>query len=209
MATKPNDVFINCPFDDGFTPGFRALVFAVRACGFRARCAQEADDAGETRLEKIYRIIADSRFGIHDLSRTELDPGTHLPRFNMPLELGLFLGAKRFGDEDQKAKRCAVFDTEQYRYQRFISDLNGVDITAHGGDARRMVECVRNFLVTASRRKSIPATNRLLDSYDRFAAGLHDIARNAGLDEARLVFPDYERLVIEWLRLEAGEGRLP
>ena len=184
-------------------------MFAVRACGFRARCALEADDAGETRLDKIYRIIADARFGIHDLSRTELDEVTSLPRFNMPFELGLFLGSKRFGDDDQKSKRCIVFDTEPYRCQKFISDLSGVDVMAHGGDPRQMVECTRNFLVTTSRRKSIPATKRLLDSYDRFTVGLGDIAHNAELDEAKLVFPDYERLVVEWIKLEALEGRLP
>jgi hypothetical protein len=107
-----SDVFINCPFDDDFAPGFRALVFAVIACGFRARCAREMDDAAETRIEKLYRIIEESRFSVHDLSRTELDPVNNLPRFNMPLELGIFLGAKRFGDAEQKKKRSLVLDTQ-------------------------------------------------------------------------------------------------
>jgi len=39
-------------------------------------------------------IIRDSQFGIHDVSRVELDDANRLPRFNMPLELGLFLRAK-------------------------------------------------------------------------------------------------------------------
>jgi hypothetical protein len=47
------------------------------------------------------------------------------------LELGLFLGAKRFGDEEQRRKRALVLDVERYRYQRFISDLAGVDVTPH------------------------------------------------------------------------------
>lgn len=117
------DVFINCPFDTEFAASFHALVFAVRACGFRARCAREMDDGGETRLEKLYRIVEDRRYGVHDLSRTELDPTHNLPRFNMPLELGIFLGAKRYGGDGHRDKRCLVFDTEQYRYQKFISVL--------------------------------------------------------------------------------------
>src|SRR4051794_260570 len=104
MASSSRDVFINCPFDDDFAAGFRALVFGVIACGFRARCAREMDDGTETRIDKLYRIIEQCRFGLHDLSRTELDSVNSLPRFNMPLELGILLGAKRFGDEGQKQK---------------------------------------------------------------------------------------------------------
>lgn len=81
------DVFINCPFDETFAPAFRALVFAVIACGYRPRCALEVDDAAETRIEKICRIIEQSRYGTHDISKTELDVGSNLPRFNMPLNL--------------------------------------------------------------------------------------------------------------------------
>ena len=52
-------------------------------------------------------MIADCRYGIHDISRTELDRDSGLPRFNMPLELGIFLGAKRFGAEEQKRKKMS------------------------------------------------------------------------------------------------------
>jgi len=81
-------VFINCPFDQAYLKIFHSIVFVVIHCGFRARCAQEIDDGGEVRIEKIASIIASCRFGIHDLSRTELDRLNRLPRFNMPLELG-------------------------------------------------------------------------------------------------------------------------
>jgi hypothetical protein len=163
-------------------------------------------DAAETRIDKLYRIIEQSRFGIHDLSRTELDPDHGLPRFNMPLELGIFLGAKRFGEDDQKQKRAIVLDTEKYRYQKFISDLAGVDITDHGGDPRRMIGCVRDFLVASSRRRTIPTTLFVLDSYDRFLAGLTAIADNAGLDGAKIQFPDLERLIIAWVKNNHGHG---
>jgi hypothetical protein len=39
-------------------------------------------------------IISGCKYSIHDLSRTELDKTTRLPRFNMPLELGLDLVVK-------------------------------------------------------------------------------------------------------------------
>ncbi len=166
------------------------------------------DDAAQTRIDKLYGIIEQSRFGIHDLSRTQLDPDHGLPRFNMPLELGMFLGARRFGDDDQKKKRGLVFDVEPFRFQKFISDLAGVDITPHGGDPRQMVELTRNWLLTVSKRRSIPPTNRLLNSYDRFAAGLPTIAANAHLDVAKLIYPELERLTLAWVKQERSAGNL-
>ena len=65
-------------------------------------------DAGEVRMTKILRLIRTSRFGIHDISRTALDPINALPRFNMPLELGLFLGASHFGNASQRSKQTLV-----------------------------------------------------------------------------------------------------
>ena len=94
-----NQVFINCPFDPQYEAVFDALVFAVFDCGFVARCALEIDDGSQIRIEKIFSIVEQCKFGIHDLSRTDLDQATGLPRFNMPLELGIFLGAKRYGGD--------------------------------------------------------------------------------------------------------------
>jgi hypothetical protein len=91
------NVFINCSFDRSYRPIFHALVFAVHDAGYVARSAQEVRDTGEVRIEKILRLVRESKFGIHDISRTTLDRATRLPRFNMPLELGLFLGAREFG----------------------------------------------------------------------------------------------------------------
>src|SRR5262245_35887468 len=119
------NVFINCPFDPAYKPLFNAIVFAVYDCGFVARCALEEDDGSQIRVQKIYEIISRCRFGIHDLSRVRLDRSTKLPRFNMPLELGAFLGAKCFGSQEQRRKACLILDSEKYRYQRFISDISG------------------------------------------------------------------------------------
>jgi hypothetical protein len=78
----------------------------------------ETDDGAENRFAKIQAIVEQCRYGIHDLSRTESDGNPPLPRFNMPLELGLFIGARRYGNEEQKRKSVLILDVEQYRYQR-------------------------------------------------------------------------------------------
>ena len=105
-AAGPNsDVFINCPFDDEYQPCFEALLFAITISGYRARCALEENDAGDIRFDKLRRLIAQSDYTVHDLSRIQL--GTNkLPRFNMPFELGLMMGAKHFGGAKQRAKRA-------------------------------------------------------------------------------------------------------
>src|SRR5215210_5684111 len=140
-------VFINCPFDPEYRPIFDALLFAVHACGLRARCALEAADSGAVRVEKIVQIIRDCRFGIHDISRTELnDQG--LPRFNMPYELGLFMGAQRLGGAKQRRKSCLILDRQAYRYQAFLSDIAGQDPLSHGDDPSRAIKATRDWLAT-------------------------------------------------------------
>jgi hypothetical protein len=198
-ASPRDDVFINCPFDDAYSKTFEALIFAVMACGFRARSALELDDGGQTRFEKLCEIIAECRFGIHDLSRTELDAASGLPRFNMPLELGIFLGAKRLGDAPQRLKRCLILDVAPFRYQQFASDLAGMDIRDHGGDERRAIGCLRDWLRNATRRKTIPGPIPLLSLYDRFVVEKPAIATELGLDPNHIPYVDYESMVTDWL----------
>src|SRR5712691_1199087 len=96
MPASPSaSVFINCPFDRQYQPLFDATVFCVVECGFVPRCTLEFTDAGEVRIENIYRLVDQCDHSIHDISRTEVEGQPYkLPRFNMPLELGIFLGAK-------------------------------------------------------------------------------------------------------------------
>ena len=155
MARYGQQVFLNVPFDVRYKKLLHALVFAVRECGLVARCASEREDGAEVRVEKLYNLIRDSRFGIHDLSRTTLDTEHRLPRFNMPLELGLFLGARRYGGAAQRRKSCLILDRDRYRFQIFCSDIAGQDIRAHGNEVETALTTVRNWLqtnLTSSRR---------------------------------------------------------
>ena len=203
-STHYNDnVFINCPFDSVYKPLFDAMVFAVYDCGFIARCALEEDDASEVRIDKIYNIIADCRYGIHDISRTELDESSGLPRFNMPLELGVFLGAKKFGIEEQKTKKCLVLDREQYRYQQFISDIAGQDIQAHNDSSKKIIMHVRNWLRNASRRGTIPGGSIIWRRYQEFRRDFPQTVRECQLTVEDLIFNDYTWVVTRWLETKA------
>ena len=197
-----NHVFINCPFDSGYRAILDALVFTIYDLGFVARCALEEDDAGEVRLSKIERIIEECRFGIHDLSAVALDTNTGLPRFNMPLELGLFLGCRRFGGNRQRRKKCLILDTERYRYRSFISDISGQDIHAHGGQPRQAIIEVRDWLAVASGRKLLPGGAEIATRFDRFQTDLPALCAALQRDPAALVFVDLSELVTIWLKAD-------
>jgi hypothetical protein len=126
-------------------------------CGRDPRSALEIYYSAQFRIEKIFRLIEACRFGIHDISRTEPDADSGLPRFNMPLELGIFLGAQRFGTRQHKTKNCLILDREPYRYQQFMSDISGQDISAHGGDPAALITKVRDWLNTVASTHPSPA----------------------------------------------------
>ncbi len=203
QSSRYNDnVFLNCPFDLAYKQLFDAMVFTVYDCGFIARCALEEEDASQVRIDKIYEIIAACRYGIHDISRTELDESSGFPRFNMPLELGVFLGAKKFGINGQERKNCLILDKEQYRYQQFISDIAGQDIQAHNNNPEEIVTVIRNWLRTASRRQTIPSGSVIWGHYQEFMGDLPELARPFQLEVEELIFNDYTFMLAEWLKTQ-------
>lgn len=198
---KYNDsIFINCPFDPTYKPAFDAIVFAVHDCGFVARCALEEDDGSQIRVQKIFEIISKCRLAIHDLSRVERDRSTKLPRFNMPLELGVFLGAKYYGNSQQKRKACLILDSERYRYQKFMSDIAGQDIKAHENDPRKVISVVRNWLRSYS-AAPIPGGSVIGDRYQVFKADVPRLCKELRLDKLELIYNDYVLLVSNWLKI--------
>ena len=200
------NVFINCPFDVEFEPLFHAIVFAVIQCGYTVRCALEADDTGATRIDRIYRLIEECRFGVHDISRIEHDTVNNLPRFNMPFELGLFLGARRFGVRPQRAKHCLVLEAERYRYQKYLSDIAGQDIRQHANEPAKAVGAVRDWLA-ASRPKSaktLPGATAIMRHYSEFQANLPAMLRAADLEPAELGFFDRANLMAQFLETRAA-----
>jgi hypothetical protein len=193
-----DSVFINCPFDDEFLPLRNAIVFAIFDCGFLPRCVLESVNGQDNRLEKIKKLIRECRLGIHDISRTDLDLVNGLPRFNMPLELGVFIGAATYGRGRVRDKSLLVLDREPYRYQKFMSDISGQDIFAHRNSIREVIKCVRNWLASESIGKTLPGAAHVVERFKAFSGELPSLCAMAkmGLDE--LTYPDYANLVSIW-----------
>ena len=208
MPTKnyAYNVFINCPFDRRYKPIFRAIIFAVIDCGFTPRSAMEIDDSTEERLAKIFRLIEDCRYGIHDISRTQLDSESRLPRFNMSFELGLFLAAQQYGKAHHRKKTSLILDVEKYRYQKFFSDISGRDIQSHGNKDDSAIRIVRNWLAS-SVKVLIPSGNKMASKYKSFRAQLPSQCEKLELEMSDLTFVDYTILAESWLKKYSTEAQ--
>jgi len=200
-------VFVNCPFDEAYRPLLQAVLFTIHDCGFMARLALEDTGSGETRLDKIARIIKDSRFSIHDISRTEAMPATGLPRFNMPFECGLAFGAMHFAPNAAGARRDAlILAAQKFEDKATLSDLAGQDAAYHANDPGLAIKAVRGFL--AAKAKSVLSSDVMVrgDSaitkrFARFNAELPALALAADISTSEIASFGY---VADWLSLAAA-----
>ena len=156
----------------------------------------------KSALPKTYGLIADCRLGIHDISRTELGGNSKLPRFNMPLELGVFLGAKEYGPPKQREKSCLILDRERFRYQKYVSDISGQDIRAHANNPSKAIAAVRDWLSHFG-EKTLPGGKTMTERYKRFRRELPRILAAAQIEPSELIYKDYVTFVVRWLRRNA------
>jgi len=200
-APYRKSVFVNCPFDDDYAPLFDALIFTIHDCGFVARCTLEIDDGGAVRSETLFRMMSECKYGIHDISRTELDPVNNLPRFNMPFEMGVYLGARYFGNRTQKEKVCLILERRSYDYQKCCSDIAGQDTRAHNNHIPTLVKAVRDWLRNSITGHGVrlPSGKRMALRYRQFLADLPAICAPLNLDADQLIYNEYTDLVVGWL----------
>jgi len=151
------------------------------------------------RLEKITRIIEQCAYGVHDISAVGLG-ATNLPRFNMPFELGLYLGCKHFGAGSQHKKASLIIDSDPYRYRTSISDISGQDIHSHRGDPKRAISEVRDWLANVSKTKGVPGGAEIAARYARFVQALPRICSELKREPEELTFADFSEMVDIWLR---------
>jgi hypothetical protein len=199
---RKNDVFINCPFDVQYKKLFYALIFTIQDCGLSPRCSLEIEDSAQVRIDKIADIISQCQYGVHDISRTELDKKNKLPRFNMPLELGLFLGNIKFGGKTHQSKNCLIMDKKEYRYQKFCSDISGQDIKIHNNNEKDLIGKVRNWLRSCQfiKNRRVPSGSVIFDRYILFLKDLPTICDGLQLQVEELTFIDFTVVISQWLK---------
>ena len=165
-----HNVFVNCPFDEKYSSLLKALLFTIIHCGFNPRISLESSDSSISRLEKIQNLIQESKYSIHDISRCRASKKGEFYRMNMPFEIGLDFGCKRYGETNQQTKDILVLAEEPYHYQKAISDLSGVDIQVHNGKEENIVRCARNWFYT--KNPTIKQATTIWDDYNTFVTYL-------------------------------------
>ena len=195
-------VFVNCPFDSAYTPILHAILFAIHDCGFDARSALEVSGSAESRLDKIVRIIRESRWSIHDISRVEISSQHPLPRFNMPFECGLALGAQRFGTGRDKRRDFLILAGEPHQDKLTLSDLSGVDAAYHGNQPERAIDAVRGFLASKA-TWPVRGGAAIVARYAQFRGKLPALAAALDIDAREInslpYLPDWVRVMSSWL----------
>lgn len=194
------NVFYNCPFDDEYQPIFEAVLFTIYRCNFNLRCAREFNDTGKIRIDNIVKLIRESNYGIHDLCRVELDSTSKLPRFNMPLELGIFIGAIKFGGKTTHAKKeYLILDSESFRFKSFISDIGGQDIKSYTS-INSVIRTIRDWLSNKTERP-IPSATYISDEYAKFLAVLPELCANEKWVREELTYKELISLTTTWIEL--------
>ncbi len=173
-------VFVNCPFDEEYQACFEAILFTLTAAGYSARSALEQDDSADNRADKLYRLIEACDTTLHDLSRVEMST-SGLPRFNMPLELGIALGARRFGSAKQREMRLLIMVSKPFEMQKYMSDLAGNDPRSHAAKPSNIIRIVRDFLHTDPNGIMLSGATHLDDLFRDFKRILPDLAKRANL----------------------------
>jgi hypothetical protein len=166
------------------------------------KSALDPSDAGQPRFDKILDLIEKCKYSIHDISRTELDPNHGLPRFNVPFELGLDLGCKRYGKFRQKRKMALILDVDRHRYRTFISDIAGLDIEEHNGSVAEIITLVRNWLRHASNKISVkaPSGATIYARYQAFQLALPETCHELNWDVDNLPFTDFSWAAYDWIK---------
>jgi hypothetical protein len=163
-------VFLNIPYDKQFEDLYLAYIVGLTQLGLRVNATLAVPNQG--RLEAIIQLIERSDFSIHDLSRIELSEG--IPRFNMPVELGLALYRSHIA---KGRHRVFVFETKSYRAQRSTSDINGIDPQSHGGTPKGVMAGLRNIFRQPGNVTTVP---EMLASYRSLKRKVPELRRNAG-----------------------------
>jgi len=169
----PNGVFLNIPYDEEFSSLYVAYIVGLYQLNLVPHLSSEIP-GGDRRLNRIFKLIQSCCYSIHDLSRVEVSvAATAVPRFNMPLELGMTI---TWANLHPNRHTWFVWESEPYRLQKSASDLNGTDSYVHNGTA----EGVLRELSNAFRRDRTPSVPKMLEDYRFVDSNLNAILHKNG-----------------------------
>jgi len=176
LSPFEKNVFINCPFDEKYKELLRPLLFTIIYLGYNPRIANEKINSGESRIENICRMIKESRFSIHDLSRLEAKKKKEIARLNMAFELGVDFGCKEFGK--MREKNILVLEENPHRLKKALSDFSAYDFKHHNNDPQMIISEVRDWFYESI--EGFPLSHTIWDSFNDFMAHLYKERKERG-----------------------------
>ena len=194
-TARPNEVFLNVPYDVAYEKQFIALVCAVVALGRSPACVLQLPDAGQGRLERLLEKLHSCSSSIHDLSRVGVPV-----RFNMPFELGMACAVAQGANRHQ----YFLFERRQYRLQKTLSDLNGRDPVIHRGRVRGTIRAVLEVLQRPDRELDVGEVFLL---YQKVRRVINELLKRS---DDRNVYsrPMFQKLVAAATQLATEQGLL-
>jgi len=165
------NVFINCPFDLEYFSLLYCMVFTIVYFEYEPRISLESSDGGQARLDKISKLIKESRFGIHDLSRLQSSTVNEYYRLNMPFELGMDFALRKFVPKYHD-KRILIVADKKYEYMKALSDINGMDIKNHENDIETLISCIRSWFAETVGLRGLNASAKIYSDFIDFNADL-------------------------------------
>ena len=192
MPSFEKSVFLNYPFDKSFEPFLYAIVLTVVARGFVPRSARENEGQAELRMARVAKGLMTSKYSIHDLSRYRTE-GSKLPRFNMPLELGMAVGlyyerrsiAQAEVDRPLREPNWLALVPKKHIHQKYISDLAGFDLGPYASVWSVIVAVGSWLVLQPDYREPSPKAVTVFEAYPEYCALLSRLEK----DEGKLTWP--------------------
>lgn len=198
MAYK-NNVFINCPFDTQYRDFIERLLFVLHSLGFNALISINKS-SGHDRILEITKMIKNSKYSIHDLSRNTAKKKGEYARQNMPFEFGIDFGCFTYL-KNKSDKLIAILDGNPHAYDNYLSDMSGRDILCHKNDPNLIFTVIPEWL---SRNTEIvyQAPKVLSKKFSNWKIAYKDALKNRGYDLRAIKSVDiniYQLTLKKWL----------
>jgi hypothetical protein len=171
-----HQVFLNYPFDGEFAQLEDALQFPIVAGNLLPLCAKDLSTPDRPRLDMLVAAISNCHYSLHELSRSEGEGNENFARMNMPIETGMAMFHALH--TQRRDHRCAFFVPTPHDYQKFASDLAGLDPKCHNNDEDLLVRLVYEWLrdVVPSTIFNLQPTKSVVDRYHVYKDRLGNVS---------------------------------
>ncbi len=135
------------------------------------------------------------------MSRNRSKTKGETARFNLPFELGLDIGSKKFGGQKYSIRKILILDGKPHDYDKYIGDISGQDIECHYNNPETLVSVIRNWQARIYPKLKFPGPTKIWNAFNQFMDDLPSkLSDNFSLSEIRdLQLSDYQGYADDWI----------